>query len=883
MSNTINNNNKSIAHNISKRNRLDSGSSYYTADSNLSNNSGITNSSYTNDSGSSISSEIVKSLEKDTSRIKSSDAIRSLQKNNQSSSSGYNSIESRNSVDSRVNSRRSNDDNVDNVDIEYLMNVLKSKIKGIKLGFLYENAEILEPNEIYDLEGKQVKNLNELYSFINIILHDVFDLIIKSKLLTASTQSIPNYKYEVFGGKAFERIMNPLFKGIGTFDFDIELAETPERLFGFSKALSNQIGSYIDYNFGPIRHFIKNILHKHNLINEECFDHYENVSNKLIHFGTRLTKGGNTRPGIFLHLVLRKDLFVNGKFNNYPDQKSEFNVIFYPLADIKITNNVDNAIEDNNVKYAPLSKSFYGYLDSLIHDTKEDKNISRLLNLKNPAAYICNPNFSFPIRESNYDDNLRTDLSIIENLDYKEYDNKIDKINNFGIGIRNYTNTKKLMEDLVMRYYSTYIRKVMPLRNNCQNYLDSLTMNPFKPMLIGPMVIMRARLINELKTVDQANGSGVYVYTGGKHNHINMYRQLVNLGLQNDPKSNTYFPNQKQLYAQYGQNMDIVFDVLYNSANYISMVDNLFNDEFEVISSQTFLYFNSPNGKISDAISLSQDKGSIVYMPNFLSTAYRTFPEFMGFLSPMKVLYKIKIKVEHGKGKNWIFIDTYSQVPRENEILIRAGSYFVIEDVDFVPISAGFGAFNVKLITMRLCNNFEEAIEHAKNFSDIHLLYGQFSPELFVGGSDKTNIFSDQKPNFIVNPYTIMIDAENLDPSYKNISTYEELINAYIKHYPLFSNIIDEYSKRIMIANTQVYGYSKSKEAIKSKYPTTVKIPPTQKATLHKLEIPGLYSETESNYVPIAIQTGAGGDDIFHKKYLKYKNKYMHLKNKLLE
>ncbi|XWV26256.1 hypothetical protein QJ857_gp0819 [Tupanvirus soda lake] len=795
---------------------------------------------------------------------------------NKSANSRSNSIERitdnnrRRTDNNRRRNRRVSTSNISN---------LPPDVAGINAGYVYENADILEPNEIYDLEGRKIKDLNGVYALINIILHDIFDVIIKSKLHVAKSSDIPNYKYEVFGGKALERIINPVLTNIGSFDFDIELDEPLERIANFSRVLSTEIGSYIDYNFGPTRHFIKNILHKHNLIDEECFDHYTDVNNKLIYHGTRLSKFGNKKFGIFLNLLLKKNLFTNGKFNNFIGNSSDFNVILYPLCDIKPTNSVDNSIEDNKVNYAPLPKTLYGYVDSLIHDTKVDKNISRLKYLANPNAFICNPNLNFPVDHLAYSNSFLTDLSITSDLDYEEIDEKIDVINNFGMGM--FTNGENLITNLVTKYYTTYISNVVPLRNNCYNYLDSLLLNPFKPKPLGNLVIERTKIINELRKVDNANNNGIYIYTGGKHNSINMYRQLVNLGLENNPKSKTYFTEPIQTYEKYGQDMDAVFDTLYKDVNYISMVDNFFNDEFEVISSQTFLYFNSPNGKISDAISVSQDKGSIIYMPNFLSTASKIFPQFQGFLSPMKVLYKIKIKNELGKGKNWILIHEYSQVPHENEILIKAGSYFVIEDIDFVPISVNMNKYNVKLITMRLCNNYEEAIDYAKNFADIHLLYGRFGEDLFTGGSDITSKFLNQKPNYIVNPYTVMIDVENLDPHHKNLSTYEDLVTAYIKHYPLFSDIIDKYNKRVMITNTELLNSFMLNESIKNKKIKNNKyIPlPTQKSTLHRLEIPGLYSETESNYVPPSVQTGGENDDIFRKKYLKYKYKYLSLKN----
>ncbi len=66
----------------------------------------------------------------------------------------------------------------------------------------------------------------------------------------------------------------------------------------------------------------------------------------------------------------------------------------------------------------------------------------------------------------------------------------------------------------------------------------------------------------------------------------------------------------------------MVIKNIVSDKEYIETIDNIFKQEFEVISFQTFLYFNSPNGQISDASHLTMEPSSIMYMPNFFINSF---------------------------------------------------------------------------------------------------------------------------------------------------------------------------------------------------------------------------------------------------------------------
>nr|QZX43135.2 hypothetical protein [Mimivirus sp.] len=122
-----------------------------------------------------------------------------------------------------------------------------------------------------------------------------------------------------------------------------------------------------------------------------------------------------------------------------------------------------------------------------------------------------------------------------------------------------------------------------------------------------------------------------------------------------------------------------------------------------------------------------------MYMPNYLSTAYDMFSNYNDFISPVKVLYKIKIENKLGFGKNWVIIDKYSQVDTEKEILIRAGSYYVIENIDYIPVKEYSNCYNIKLVTMKLCDDINHAIDYSEKFGQNNLIYGLLGNNLFGG------------------------------------------------------------------------------------------------------------------------------------------------------
>jgi hypothetical protein len=412
-------------------------------------------------------------------------------------------------------------------------------------------------------------------------------------------------------------------------------------------------------------------------------------------------------------------------------------------------------------------------------------------------------------------------------------------------------------------------------------------MEPFRSNIDINNSLEKIKIFVEI--IDAKYGKSVYNYTGEYHNWINLYCQLRNVKLDNIPNINLYFPgSDMNMFKNETFNLINIYQELYNNLEYINLIDNLFKEEFELVSFQTFLYFNDPNGNISDVTSITQERGSIIYMPNFLSASFKFFDDYDKYASSAKVLYRIKIKNRLGMGKKWIVVGDYTQIYAEDEILIKSGSYFVIENIDFVPIDNSTQKyFNMKMITMRFCDDLDDAINFSKQFGKTHLLYNQFEEILLTGGrkiDEKPTITA--KANYIINPYTIMINPELFNDKYKNLKNTNDIIEIYQKYYPLFDEVINKYANKISVVNTEKQTHNvKYKEKLPTKIETNIsdkyKQTSLQKTKLLNLNVPGLYSESEQQ-VPIKIQIGGlnnkNGRQFYHK-YLKYKLKYLMLTN----
>ena len=228
--------------------------------------------------------------------------------------------------------------------------------------------------------------------------------------------------------------------------------------------------------------------------------------------------------------------------------------------------------------------------------------------------------------------------------------------------------------------------------------------------------------------------------------------------------------------------------------------------------------------------------------------------------------------------------------PDEKELLIKAGSYFVIENISFVPIvynvklhtaKSIIASYNMKMITLRLCNNINEAIEYSKTFGNTYIIYGYFEDNILIGGRKDEFIVGSKisiskpysivnpyrvpisKPNYIINPYTVMISASTFNNKYKYIDSYDDIINAYVNNYFLFTGLFEKYNNVVKIVDTEKLRHAKNQ---KTRFELPVKLP-----------VKSIFpSVTNPNYATAELTGGMGNNEYYYKKYMKYKYKYDH-------
>jgi hypothetical protein len=103
-----------------------------------------------------------------------------------------------------------------------------------------------------------------------------------------------------------------------------------------------------------------------------------------------------------------------------------------------------------------------------------------------------------------------------------------------------------------------------------------------------------------------------------------------------------------------------------------------------------------------------------------------------------------------------------------------------------------------------------------------------------------------------------MINPELFNDKYKYLDT-SDIIEVYCKYYPVFEEIINKYTNKISIINTEKQTYSiKYQEKLPTKIEANISndygyIPPQYKPS--KLNIPRLYSESKQQ-ISTEIQIG---------------------------
>jgi hypothetical protein len=202
------------------------------------------------------------------------------------------------------------------------------------------------------LNNFNIDNINDatdFYNYIEKILNELIDVLFRISLKNCMENHADLSKFVLMGGKSINTFVKNLQK---SFDFDIHLIirdryddESEDEYVIYTNTMIDMFGPILatelnnllqhDSNFNIMRHYLKLILLKNNLITEEQSNHY--LNNILFYYGVRIKPYGIRIKGIFLHLNFKDDLFRNyTNYSNAIPPTEEINEIYYPLCDLDI-------------------------------------------------------------------------------------------------------------------------------------------------------------------------------------------------------------------------------------------------------------------------------------------------------------------------------------------------------------------------------------------------------------------------------------------------------------------------------------------------------------------------------------------------------------------
>lgn len=569
-------------------------------------------------------------------------------------------------------------------------------------------------NDVIDENGVDIKNFEKLYDFIEKITTELFENLFRIALKNMSA-----YKYAVLGGKAINNIINLKYLK-KSFDYDIHMFDsTKNELDLFGNKLAIELNEVIK-KFNLYRFYIINILKRYKLITNKEVDHYKN--NTLFYYGER-KKPSFSIKGIFIHFVFKSNLIAGGKIysNNTPPSLIQ-NELYYPLSDIDLddTLNFGLVIKDqryttqnyDNVNYANYSV----VLHNLIKYTerpgiKQNANFNKLKNFVEIDKYSC-----FLLT-----DNEKIEKQLTNMLITTKINNKLPQ--QLYINANPIINVGDNVVDIISEIINKYNTDKIQYSNVCINnaILDNtaVTKNSVFKSLTKSNENILLNLFEKEASVQDVDGFILY-YSGNGFTPINTYLDNDTFGIDNTKSAYSdlhimdviVFSDKSKLtinkiinvkkstdMEHIVTNISTIIQDIKKSPTYINNLGDL-NDEFYVYRLQNFMCINSPNGDQFNPSILKPR--TIIHMSRFLSTSFVTNFDYVPFLLSNSLLFKIKINKE---SPNWIFLNKYSLHPTEKEILINKNVYFLITNVDSLPIRVNSKMRDIIVIEMVLCDN----------------------------------------------------------------------------------------------------------------------------------------------------------------------------------
>jgi len=626
--------------------------------------------------------------------------------------------------------------------MEYLD--INNNIQVYKLP-LYEKPPLIV-KYINTLEGFQNIDLYKCINLIEFSLSEIIDLIVKKQL-----EKINTIKYNIVGGKGLNNIIRNKYLA-KSFDFDIHVKNDID-VENISKHIVTECNNELNLEWQQmLRKIMYQKLLTLNMVDATLENYYMNAP--LIYYGVRnhRTVDGPNIKGLFLKLKLRNNLFeykkkaidyTNYYTNSLVDLNGNIdgkNILYIPIADIDTdaqlnfgikVYDVQESIYQNpmeNVNYADYLILLFNLINCVSKiNGKTESNLNKYNKMIKPLYYNCN---------------------IYRYHDLNKFNELVAKINtqlqnHININIYNTSSVKfkQLIDNNKVSYINrttTYGNIIETIINNILNMRDEI-LNRKCQITIGPSSIIKNSIFkdsindidknrflfefdNILYDLDKINlNYYVLQYTGPIYRKINLYCNYINnkIDTTNIESYNTStFVNpirfynilinldaRTNTYSETILQINNLYDNYHNDPRIINMKNNL-KDSFYIYSLQTVTNLTQMDNLLNRSfIDLTYIKpGDIIEISQYISGTMDLQFDFSSFnnVPTNNIFYKIKINKNNNK---WIIINKYSMEPSEAEILIKQGSIFIIQSIDYEVVRINSDVKEYKIITLELCDD----------------------------------------------------------------------------------------------------------------------------------------------------------------------------------
>ncbi len=775
--------------------------------------------------------------------------------------------------------------------------------------------------------GPEIVTAGDLYGFLEKITKDFIDNIFTKGLYDISYSLVGKpYKYVLLGGKSINNVVSGS-KLKKSFDFDIHLlsTNTNERyIYDFLNLLTTSMNRTLDTSphnsLGILRQYLKYILFKNNLIDEDQFNHYNNET--LFYYGFRQKSLRFSIKGLFIHLVFKNDLFQDGSLysNGGTHTRIGVNEIYYPICDIDFESELNFGIEmpvtnSNlytytrfNINYAKLPILLYNLLKyiqyncegrSFYKGTNNLKKLVNLLDINNYNSWFVNNNNNVDIQFNSFYNDLQGNVALLE----------------LPLGI-NFTG------DPLFGHYgfdenTTFLQIMERVKDD---YLHGRT---------GKFVEIDARLLLEYTGINNSDNFNIFTNSTDVNNRnyvvnmetatrdldlgenlIKQYTGILYSELNNYLKENKI--NSAIVDGEINRKVGVLSGLIDSFHDQIAGIKPYLKDDFFVYRIQNFECFDIQNGQLFNLPTLN--KNDILHFPEYLSTSYSRYFNFTNFLLPITYILRIQINKNN---RNWIFVNQYSDFPNEKEIILNKGLFFKVIDFSYVNVkylnrSGQVEYRELPLITLKAFETIELALADIQSNPDEQIIGDQFASiplDTQIENYDATQLITMNSGNCaraIGQIQTIQVKPRQA-PRYdteSNTRARQEMLkliekrrqygsgsNNKITIYNYFdknTRKIYESDKNIIFDNSIIMTENIKLDDEKSFYDTYLENYCKNLKLISKIIKPQILTKSEENpnlleeLAKIKDDSEQVQIDNLRNKYLKYKKKYLELK-KLIE